>query len=76
MRSWRRLYTKAAQDAASFRGKLYSAPFASSSQVLFYNRALFKAAGVEPPTLDVQNRWTWERVVDAARKMSDPAKSQ
>ena len=37
--------------ARAFAARLYSAPFASSSQVLFYNRALFKAAGVEPPTL-------------------------
>jgi fructooligosaccharide transport system substrate-binding protein len=69
-------FSKAALDAASFRGKLYSAPFASSGQALFFNRAHFKAAGIEPPKTDVNDRWTWEKVVAAAQKMSNPAQNQ
>jgi fructooligosaccharide transport system substrate-binding protein len=69
-------FSKAAVDAGSFRGKLYSAPFASSSQLLFYNRAYFKQAGLEPPPADVTKRWTWQQVVDAGRKMADPAQNR
>ncbi|HYZ64292.1 MAG TPA: sugar ABC transporter substrate-binding protein [Acetobacteraceae bacterium] len=66
-------FAKSAADAATFRGKLYSAPFSTSSQFLFYNRAYFRQAGIEPPAADVTKRWTWEQVVAAGRKMADPA---
>jgi fructooligosaccharide transport system substrate-binding protein len=69
-------FSKAAIDAASFRGKMYSAPFSTSSQLLFYNRAFFKQAGLEPPPADVGKRWTWEQVVEAGRKMADPAQNR
>ncbi len=72
----RKRFTKAAVDAATFRRKLYSAPFASSSQLLFYNRALFHAAGIEPPSPDLTKRWTWEHIVEVGRKLADPAKNQ
>ena len=69
-------FSKAAVDAASFRGKLYSAPFSTSSQLLFYNRAYFKQAGLEPPAADTAARWTWEQVADAGRKMADPGQNR
>ena len=49
--------------AASFDGKIYSAPFGSSMQVLYYNKDMFKAAGVTPPSSDPASRWTWEQLV-------------
>jgi fructooligosaccharide transport system substrate-binding protein len=69
-------FMKAALDAGRFRRKLYSAPFAASCQLLFYNRALFRAAQLEPPPADVAKRWTWERVVEAGRHMTDAAKNR
>jgi multiple sugar transport system substrate-binding protein len=69
-------FTKAALDAASWQGKLYSAPFGSSMQVLFYNKALLRAAGIAPPEPDPAKRWTWEQLVEAAQKLTDPAKGQ
>jgi fructooligosaccharide transport system substrate-binding protein len=69
-------FVKAALDAARFRRKLYSAPFASSCQLLFYNRALFREAHIEPPPPDVTKRWTWEQVVEAGRSLADPAKNR
>jgi fructooligosaccharide transport system substrate-binding protein len=69
-------FTKGALEAGTFRRKLYSAPFASSSQLLFYNRALFHAAGIEPPPADVTKRWTWEKIVEAGRKLTDSDKNQ
>ena len=61
--------------AGRYNGKIYSAPFGSSMQVLYYNKAMFKAAGVQPPAPDVAKRWTWEQVVEAARKMAKPAEN-
>jgi len=69
-------FTKSALDAATYDGKLYSAPFGSSMQVLFYNKALFKEAGIAPPEADVTKRWTWETATEAARKLTDAGKGQ
>lgn len=69
-------FTKAAIDAASWQGKLWSAPFGSSMVVLFYNKALLRAAGITPPEPDPAKRWTWEQLVEAAKKLTDPAKGQ
>lgn len=66
-------FAPSAVAAASFNGKMYSAPFGSSMQVLYYNKALFKAAGVEPPSADVTKRWTWEQVLEAGKKIAKPA---
>lgn len=62
-------------QAASYNGKIYSAPFGSSMQVLYYNKAMFKAAGLDTPMADIEKRWTWEQVVEAGRKMAKPAEN-
>jgi fructooligosaccharide transport system substrate-binding protein len=72
----RKRFSEGALAAATFRRKLYSAPFASSSQLLFYNRAMFREAGIEPPPADVTRRWTWEQIVEVGRKLTDTAKNQ
>lgn len=69
-------FAPSAIQAASFDGKIYSAPFGSSMQVLYYNKALFRAAGIEAPTADPVKRWTWEQVLEAARKLAKPADNQ
>jgi multiple sugar transport system substrate-binding protein len=54
--------------ASSYQGQIFSAPMWSSSQVLYYNKALLKKAGVTPPSQDPEQRWTWEQLYDAAQK--------
>ena len=54
---------------AKWNGKLYTAPYQTSSQLMYVNKALFKKAGLEPPAMDVNKRWTWKQVVDAAIKI-------
>jgi multiple sugar transport system substrate-binding protein len=68
-------FAPAGIGAASYQGKIYSAPFGSSMQVLYFNRSLFGAAGVEPPSADVAKRWTWEQVAEAGRKIAKPAEN-
>src|SRR5436190_17568922 len=68
-------FAPAGIGAASYQGKIYSAPFGSSMQVLYFNRALFKSAGIEPPSPDMAKRWTWEQVVEAGRRIAKPAEN-
>ncbi len=54
-----------------FDGKQAALPFRSDFWVLFYNKDLFDAAGVEYPTNDM----TWEQYKDLAIKMTDASKN-
>jgi multiple sugar transport system substrate-binding protein len=51
-------------------GKTWELPIDSSlTTMVFYNAALLEQAGVPPPPTSWQDRsWTWDRVLDAARK--------
>lgn len=75
----------AAVAAGQYDGTQYALPINNSAQVLFFNKALFEAAGVIPPaglaegetatqaqvdTLASTGRWTWEQVADAAQKLT------
>jgi ABC-type glycerol-3-phosphate transport system substrate-binding protein len=75
----------AAVEAGQYEGTQYALPINNSAQVLFFNKALFEAAGIAAPagltkgenatqaeidTLASSERWTWEQVADAARKLT------
>ncbi|MEZ5859274.1 MAG: extracellular solute-binding protein [Geminicoccaceae bacterium] len=47
-------------------------PLGSSSALLFYNKKLLAEAGIEPPSTDPAERWTWAELVDAAKKVAKP----
>ncbi len=51
-------------------GVQYAIPFRSDFWVLFYNKDLFDAAGVEYPTNDM----TWDQYAELAKKMTDKDK--
>ena len=51
-------------------GVQYAIPFRSDFWVLFYNKDLFDAAGVEYPTNDM----TWDQYAELAKKMTDADK--
>jgi len=74
-----------ALEAGKYEGTQYALPINNSAQVLFYNKALFEAAGITPPDgltagetatqaevdeLAETKRWTWEQVAEAARKLT------
>lgn len=67
---WKLKWIDSSILAGSYGGKLIAAPMNTSSQVLFYNKDLFKEKGIEPPAMDVEQRWTWEQVIDAAQKLT------
>ncbi|MFN8487470.1 MAG: sugar ABC transporter substrate-binding protein [Caldilineaceae bacterium] len=55
----------------SYNNKLYALPFYGESSMLFYNKAMFKEAGLEMPAEP-----TWDQVRDLACKLHHPDKKQ
>ena len=63
-------YPKAVVDLYKWDGEQVAYPKDFDTIGLWYNKALFAAKGVAVPTKD----WTWDDVVTAAQKLTDPAK--
>src|SRR5688572_3876531 len=60
-------------NTVSYGGKQFAVPFvAHQGGGLVYNRTLFREASVPEPTKD----WTWDDVLEAARKLNMPEKNQ
>jgi len=63
-------FVKPALDTGGAPGKdVTSVPLYGLAYGLYYNKQMFKDAGLNPPT-------TWEEMVSAAQKLTDPAKKQ
>ena len=56
-------------DTARYEGKTYGLPWISQPVMLYYNPALFQAAGVAEP----DDSWTWDTFMSAAEQLTDPA---
>jgi multiple sugar transport system substrate-binding protein len=63
-------YVPAVMDAYKFKDHVYALPKDVDAIALWYNKELFKQAGVDFPTAD----WTWNDLTAAAQKLTDPAK--
>lgn len=50
-------------------GKLLAISPWTTSQYLYYNAAALKKAGITPPSMDPEKRWTWQQVRAAAEKL-------
>jgi multiple sugar transport system substrate-binding protein len=59
-------FAPAAVSSATFDGTLYGVPKDIDALALWYNKAIFAAAGVDEPT----NDWTWDDMVQAAQKLT------
>ena len=55
-------------EAFSYEGVQYGLPASFSNVVLFYNKDLFDAAGVDHP----DESWAWDDVLAAAEELTDP----
>lgn len=55
--------------AFTYNGSLYAIPKDFDTVGLWYNKALFDAAGVAYP----DDSWTWETLRETAKKLTDPA---
>ena len=59
--------TSAAQyDINIYDDKMYALSIWNSTQMLFYNKDMLAAAGIELPSADPADRWTWEQTADGA----------
>lgn len=61
-------YYPRALEAFNYEGTQYGLPGTFSTSVLFYNKELFDAAGLEYPN----DEWTWDDAVAAAETLTDP----
>jgi multiple sugar transport system substrate-binding protein len=59
-------------DSGNANGDYYGIPSDAQAQIFCYNKKMFDAAGVAYPTDD----WTWDDMLAAAMKLTDPAKEQ
>ncbi|KIQ04168.1 ABC transporter substrate-binding protein [Agrobacterium tumefaciens] len=57
--------------SATWDEKYFGVPKATNTIALYYNKDLFKAAGLDPAKPPV----TWDELVTAAKKLTDPAKN-
>jgi multiple sugar transport system substrate-binding protein len=58
-----------------YKKKLYALPIANSTQMLYYNIDLLKAAGIALPSAAIKDRMTWENVtIDAKKAVTSGAK--
>lgn len=55
-----------------YKGKLYALPIGFTTQVIYYNKSLFRAAHLPFP----RNGWTWNDFIKDAKKLSQPARKQ
>lgn len=59
-------YFTGSLDVSRYGGKLYGLPWIAQPVVLYYNPAMFQAAGVSPP----DESWTWDTFKEAAKKLT------
>ncbi|WP_284645740.1 ABC transporter substrate-binding protein [Paenibacillus silviterrae] len=57
----------------TYKNDIYMAPLTESSIALFYNKKMFEAKGIPLPSKNPDEPWTWEQVLEAAKKINDPA---
>jgi multiple sugar transport system substrate-binding protein len=61
--------------AATVNGKLMALPYQTSTNIMYYNKTLLKAAGIPYPSASPSSRMTWEQVTaDATKAKSAGAK--
>jgi multiple sugar transport system substrate-binding protein len=62
-------FVPGAQAAATVDGRVFGIPALIDNLAIVYNKDLFDAAGIDPPTED----WTWDDFRAAAKALTDPS---
>ncbi|MGC9311234.1 MAG: ABC transporter substrate-binding protein, partial [Sediminispirochaetaceae bacterium] len=65
------LYFENQFDGLIVHDALYGIPSGALLMGVFINKDLFGEAGVDIPSLDWENTWTWEEFAEASRKIRD-----
>lgn len=59
-----------------YDGKLYGLNVAWGGQVIYYNKTMFKKAGIlDPYELDKRGEWTWYKFLEVAQKLTKKGKN-
>ena len=58
------------KESATWKDKLYAAPFSSNSQLLWYRKSMAEQAGIDP---NAEN-FTWDDLIDASAKMPEESR--
>ncbi|MBW5444811.1 extracellular solute-binding protein [Cohnella sp. CFH 77786] len=58
----------------TYKDHIYAAPLQNHSLVLFYNKKMFEEKGIPLPSKNPDEPLAWEQLLDAAKKLTDPAK--
>jgi multiple sugar transport system substrate-binding protein len=58
-------------ETATIDGRLWTVPMRTSTQILYYNVDLLEQAGIEPPSMDPEERITWEELRELAVQAQD-----
>ncbi len=69
-------WQKPAYTGSTADGKLYGVPLATSTQLLYYNKALVAKAGVTTPVADPQKPTTWQDLKSAAQSVQSKGGAQ
>ncbi|SFT24331.1 sugar ABC transporter substrate-binding protein [Paenibacillus sp. BC26] len=59
-------------ESLTYDGKIYAAPNNDASLAMFYNKKMFEAKGIPLPSKNPDEAWTWDQMLDAAKKLNDP----
>jgi len=51
-----------------WEGRVLNLPFDNDPRGIYYKKTAFKESGVKDPWDDLQGKWTWDDMIDAARK--------
>jgi multiple sugar transport system substrate-binding protein len=57
-------------DRCTFDGRWYGIGSCWVAPHIYYNAAVFEEAGVEPPSMNPDEAWTWEEFLTAARALT------
>lgn len=63
--------SQAQYEVNEFRDSLWALPIWNSTQLMFVNQDALAAAGIEGPSNDPAERWTWEETVAAGQAAQD-----
>jgi len=65
-------FVEGARAAATVNDRVMGIPALIDNLAIVYNKDLFDAAGIDPPSAD----WTWDDFRTAAKALTDPSKQQ
>ncbi|PKK93736.1 MAG: hypothetical protein CVV61_03190 [Tenericutes bacterium HGW-Tenericutes-6] len=61
-------YYEGVIKSAEFNQKYYGLPWIANPFIVYYNKTMFQALGVEPPT--ATDDWTWEEFIEISREIA------